>query len=127
MNCAVCGAPAQVHVTNCYEGAPEQERHAQQELCFACAQRLIPDLPEAKDTDQLPRLRQLLAWIKTNNRMPSAAELNALGAAGDLSAAQPGSKEFAEQVRYFEDLIAFLEQHNRFPSEGELPDPFLAG
>jgi hypothetical protein len=79
-------------------------------------------LPEAKDT--LPRLRQLLAWIKTNNRMPSAAELYALGAAGDLSSAQPGSKEFAEEVRYFEDLIAFLEQHSRFPRDRISGPPF---
>src|SRR5262249_8350058 len=41
MNCAVCGAPAQVHVTNCYKGATEQELDAQQALCLACARKLI--------------------------------------------------------------------------------------
>jgi hypothetical protein len=125
MQCEVCGAPAEVHVTILDEGAPEEDRYTEQQLCSACAQKLMPDLPVPKPTDALPQLRALLGWIKTNNRLPLGADYGLLGGAGDLSAAQPDTKEFAEQVGYFEALITFLEKHARFPTEGELPDPFL--
>jgi hypothetical protein len=77
--------------------------------------------------DVVPRLRRLVAFIKGHNRMPSAAELAALGGAGDMSGVQPGTPAFGEQVHYLEALADFIELHGRLPTELELPDPFSAG
>ena len=58
--------------------------------------------------------------------MPNASELEQLGGVGDMSSIDPGSSQFAEQVRFLETLADFIDKHGRFPREDELPpDPFV--
>jgi hypothetical protein len=127
MKCELCGTAAECHVTNVDTSDPEGDRYTEQHLCLACAHKLVPNYPIPVPKHLVPQLRELVAFIKCKNRMPTAAELPVWGGAGDLPGPEPGTKAFADQVAYLETLAGFIEQHDRFPSEGELPDPWSAG
>jgi hypothetical protein len=118
MACAVCGQTPTVHVTDVDEHGTARTRG----LCDAHAVQAGYPVPSAAQL--LLILRSLIAFIKTNQRMPSAAELEELGGAGDLSAAQPGGKEFQEQLACLEAFVEFTESRGRIPTEQELRDPF---
>jgi hypothetical protein len=118
MECAVCGTTPTVHVTVVDEHGTARTRC----LCNAHAAQAGYPVPSAAQL--LPTLRSLIAFIKTNQRMPSAAELQEIGGSGDLSAAQPGSKDFQKQLAYLEAVVEFTESQGRIRTEQELRDRF---
>ena len=123
MDCDVCGASATVHVTELDADTGEKTgRH----LCEVHAQEAGYAVPSGAEAvmQLVPQIRKLTAFIKANKRMPSPAELEQLGGFGHISSAKPGTKEFNNQLAYFEALADFIEAHGRPPTENELPDPF---
>jgi hypothetical protein len=124
MKCEICGAEASVHVTDVYvTEAHSDNTRGERQLCLTCAQQV--GLPVSTDfTHYAQKIRKLAAFIKTNNRMPSTEELRLFGGAGTMPLSEPGTSDFQEQLNYLESQANFLEQHKRFPTEEELPDPF---
>ena len=72
----------------------------------------------------VPKLRSLADFIRTNERMPSATELQQFGGVGNLSNTTHGSEAFDRQLAYLEQVADFIELKQRIPTEEELPDPF---
>lgn len=120
MRCDVCGAEAAVCVT---ELEITSGQKATRQLCAAHAQELGYAALPSDHRDLVWRLRRLVAFIRTHNRMPSGVELASLGGAGDLSGTRPGTPAFAAQLAYLEALADFIEREGRMPTDEELPDP----
>jgi hypothetical protein len=120
MKCDLCNAEASVEITNRFL---DDDHSTSQNLCIGCANQMGLNIDTAI-AEKVQKVRNLLGFIHANNRMPSPNELRLLGGAGNMSSAVPGSKEYQEQVRYLEMSLDFMEQHQRWPTEEELPDPF---
>ena len=122
MKCEICGAETTIHTTELQDDGRSVERH----LCREHAVKA--GLPVPTETQSavalVPKLRSLVAFIRTNSRMPTRDEMAQFNAVGDLSEAEPGTPEFDQQVAYLEDFASFIETNGRYPTEQELPDPF---
>ncbi|MCR9207637.1 MAG: hypothetical protein NXI28_05365 [bacterium] len=92
-------------------------------LCESCAiQAGAPILPgDTSARAMIPRLQLLSDFISQNGRFPSASEFDFSRSFPVLDDADVAS---AVACRYFDELIAFISQHPRIPTDSELPDPF---
>jgi hypothetical protein len=120
MKCDLCDAEASVSATDCFL---DDDHHISQNLCIGCANQRGMNI-DTSIAEKVQKIRNLVEFIHANNRMPSPNELRLLGGAGNMSSTAPGTKEYLEQVHYLEMSLDFIEQHKRWPTEQELPDPF---
>lgn len=71
------------------------------------------------------RLRSLLKSIKMNGVMPPVSELGDFaGLFQNLSNGIHGTEWIDLQLTYLEKFADFVELHDRFPTDEELPDAF---
>ncbi|WP_442511331.1 hypothetical protein SH528x_003005 [Novipirellula sp. SH528] len=92
-------------------------------LCESCAiQAGAPiSLGDTSPRAMIPRLRLLSDFISENGRFPSASEFDFSGSFPVLDDADVAP---SVACRYFDELIDFIFQNDRIPTDHELPDPF---
>ena len=92
-------------------------------LCETCAiQAGAPiSLGDASPRAIIPRLQLLSDFVSENGRFPTSSEFDFSGAFPVLDNADVAP---SVACRYFSELIAYISEHDRMPTDSELPDPF---
>ncbi|ELP32030.1 hypothetical protein [Rhodopirellula baltica] len=119
MNCEFCGDDT----TLCMTVLDPDGSGRSMWLCESCAiQAGAPISPgDTSPRAMIPRLQLLSDFISENGRFPSAGEFDFSGSFPvlDNAAVAPSIA-----CRYFDDLIKYISDHDRIPTDIELPDPF---
>ena len=121
MKCDVCGQPIgmPLRITEVDELGNKTSR-------IVCSQHRAEFTKPFEDPARLflPIFRSLTSFIRENQRMPTENEFAKHGLTGKISNSQYGTKEFDDQLNYFDQLVEFIDENDRLPTDAEIADPF---
>lgn len=121
--CEICQEPSTCSVVF-DDGYKKQVRwycdfHAKESSC------LQEQIPRIWIEPFLRFLRQMIGFIKEENRIPTKEEFNTMGAVGETVSEAFAKGTLIERLNFLESLEEFLKRNGRWPEEAELPvDPF---